>query len=109
MAKRSAEERKEPTKRPHTIQPTMFKFFQPGQGSSSLQKPCVAEETPQSYGIHTYSEAEIGNAPSHLPEDLFNISSVHPQDLINIPKDLYNISSVHPQDLIDISVSTLRT
>jgi len=40
----------------------MFKFFQPGQGSSSLQKPCVAEETPHSYGIHTYSEAEIGNS-----------------------------------------------
>jgi len=93
MAKRSTEERKEPTKRPRTVQPTMF--FQPGQGSSSLQKPCVAEETPH---IHTYSEAEIRNAPSHFLEDLFDISSVHPQDLINIPKDLYNIS-----------VSTLRT
>jgi len=27
MAKRSAEERKEPTKRPCTVQPTMFKFY----------------------------------------------------------------------------------
>ena len=58
MAKRSTKERKEPTKRPCIVQPTKFKFFQPGQGSS-LQKPFVAEETPQRYGIHTYSEAEL--------------------------------------------------
>ena len=34
-------------------------LFPVQSGSSSLQKPCVAEETPQSYGIHTYTEAEI--------------------------------------------------
>ena len=55
MAKRSAEERKEPTKQPCTVQSTIF---QPGQGSSSFQKPCIAEETPQSYGIYTYTEAD---------------------------------------------------
>ena len=65
MAKRSAEEMKGPTKRRCTVQATMFKFFQPGdgaQGASSHKLSEVAEETPRSYGIHTYTDEEISKA-----------------------------------------------
>jgi len=53
--KRSAEERKM-TFVPFSQQ---SEFIPARSGSSSLQKPCVAEENPHSYGIHTYTEAEI--------------------------------------------------
>ncbi len=46
MAKRSSQERKEPTKQPCTVQSTIYKFLQAHddtQGPSCQQKPCVTD------------------------------------------------------------------
>ena len=65
MAKRASttseeETRKQPCKK-NLLQASLFKFYKPGDGSSSKPRPPVLQ-TPSKFNIHLYSEDEIERA-----------------------------------------------